>query len=168
MTREEMVDALRADLHRIIEETPKSGALNAGKKPLHVHRFRAAIEAREDDDDALLAYVAAKVNDPVTTSYNALLEADALELTVEALVADEAKPYAELPELVAVRPSAQARLGEQQSIIVERRRAREEEAVAREREIVADVNARRQAKGNPPMTAEQETEVLARLASKRT
>jgi hypothetical protein len=167
MTREQMVKALRADLDRIIEETPKSGALNAGKKPLHVNRFRQAVEAREHDDGALLAYVAEKVTEPVTTGYNALLEADALELTVEWLVADETKPYAELPELVAVRPAARARLGEQQSTVAARKRAAEEQAVARDREIVADVRSRRNAKGQPPMTREQEAEMLARLASKR-
>jgi hypothetical protein len=167
MTREQMVNVLRADLHRIIEETPRSGALNAAKQPLYVNRFRQAVEAREHDDDALLAYVAEKVTEPVTTGYNALLEADALELTVEWLVADEAKPYAGLPELVAVRPAARTRLGEQRSIIAERKRAAEEQAVARDREIVADVNARRSAKGQPPLTSDQETDMLARLARKR-
>jgi hypothetical protein len=46
-----------ARLREIIEETPKSGALNAGKRPLHVTRLAQAVERRAEDGDALAAEV---------------------------------------------------------------------------------------------------------------
>jgi hypothetical protein len=47
-----MVTALHADLRWTIEQTPKSGALNAGKRRLYVNRFCEAVKAREENDDA--------------------------------------------------------------------------------------------------------------------
>lgn len=84
-----------------------------------------------------------------------------------ALLRRGSRAHAELSELVAVRPAARVRLGEQQSVLADHKRARAADAVARDREIVADVNARRIAKGQPLMTPEQETEMLERLAARR-
>jgi hypothetical protein len=50
--------ALLDRLREIIEETPKSGALNAAKQPLHVNRFAQAVEARAEDGDALVGLCA--------------------------------------------------------------------------------------------------------------
>src|SRR5688572_29867245 len=83
--------AHRALLHRLrelIEETPKSGAVNAGNKPLHVTRFAQAVERRAEDGPALVKYARAKVHGKATSSYSSLLEAGRADLTVEAVVAD--------------------------------------------------------------------------------
>src|SRR5690348_312120 len=80
--------ALLARLREIIAETPKSGALDAGKRPLYVTRFMQAIERRSEDGPALVAYVRSKVHERATGTYDALIEAGHPELTVEALVAE--------------------------------------------------------------------------------
>lgn len=57
--------AQKALLHRlreIIYEIPKSGALNAAKQPLYVHRLAKAIEARSEDGEALVEFCRAKVH----------------------------------------------------------------------------------------------------------
>jgi hypothetical protein len=158
--------ALLHRLHEIIEETPRSGALNAGKRPLYVHRFKQAVDARADDGDALVAYARAKVHEDPTGSYNALVKAGRPDLTVEAAVADvDAEWASEFTE--ADRKAAQTRLG----IMIDAHQgaldAAEAEAVAHDRKIVAAVSARRVAKGMPPLTPEQEASMLEERATRR-
>lgn len=73
--------ALLDRLREIIEETPKSGALNAAKHPLHVHRFKQAVDARAEDGEALVEYARAKVHEDPTGNYNALIKAGRSDLT---------------------------------------------------------------------------------------
>jgi hypothetical protein len=162
--------ALLDRLRYIIEETPKSGALNAGKRPLYVTRFARAVEARANDGEALVAYIRAKVYEPATTSYNALVAAGAPDLTVEAAVADaDAEWASEFTDLD--RATARERLGTMVEMHREERTAAdaaaEAEAVEHDRKIVADVDASRIAKGKPPLTPEQKASMLERRAAAR-
>jgi hypothetical protein len=162
--------ALLDRLRFIVEETPKSGALNAGKRPLHVTRFAQAVERRANDGDALVAYVRAKVHEPATTSYSALVAAGRPDLTVEAAVAEGDAEWAR--EFTDVdRGTARRRLG----MMIETHRgeqaaaeaAAEAAAVEHDRKIVDAVNTSRIAKGKPPLTPEQRTTMLEQRAAAR-
>ena len=80
--------ALLVRLREIVEETPKSGALNAGNRPLHVSGFARALEGRAEDGSALVKYARAKVYQAPMASYTALIKAGRPDLTVEGVVAD--------------------------------------------------------------------------------
>ena len=125
-------NALLEWLREIIEKTPKSGALNAAKQPLYVHRFTQAVERRSEDGDALVEYARAKVHESPTGSYNALIEAGQDGLTVEAVVANADAAWAS--EFTEVdRTAARDRLG---TMIEAHRKQREsvEEEVLRKPE----------------------------------
>lgn len=158
--------ALLDRLREIIEETPKSGALNAAKHPLYVHRFKQAVDARAEDGEALVKYARAKVHEDPTGSYNALIKAGRSDLTVEAAVADaDAEWASEFTEVD--RAAAQARLG---TMIDSHRKtldAAEAVAVAHDHKIVAEVSALRIAKGKPRLTPEQEANMLRERAARR-
>src|SRR5258708_36958843 len=102
--------ALLDRLREIIEETPKCGALNAAKQPLHVNRFAEAVDARAEEGDALVDYARAKVHEAPTSSCSALIEAGRHDLTVEAVVADADADWA-LEFTEVDRTAAQDRLG---------------------------------------------------------
>jgi hypothetical protein len=158
--------ALLARLRDVVDETPKSGALNAAGQPLYVNRFSQAIEARAEDGAALVEYVRSKVREPATDSYNALIKAGRPDLTAEAVAADADAPWAsEFTD--DERAAAQARLGAMLEAHRREQEAEEAEALERDRQIVADVNARRAAKGKPPMAPEQEQDILDRRADQR-
>lgn len=158
--------ALLARLRELVEETPKSGALNAGGRPLYIHRFSGAIEARSEDGPALVEYVRSKVREPATDSYNALIKVGRPDLTAEAVAADADAPWAsEFTD--DDRAAAQARLGAMLEADRKEQEAAEAEAVEHDRKIVAVVSARRVGKGNPALTPEQEQTMLDKLAAGR-
>jgi hypothetical protein len=133
--------ALLDRLRELIDETPRSGALNAAKQPLYVTRFAQAVERRAKDGPALVEYVRAKVHEPATSSYTALIEVGRADLTVEALVADADAAWAS--EFTrADREAAHARLGKMLAAHQETLDAAEATAVAEDRKIVARVSAR--------------------------
>jgi hypothetical protein len=158
--------ALLERLREIVEETPKSGALNAGNRTLYVTRFAQAVEARAEDGEALVAYVRSKVYDAPMASYTALIAAGRPDLTVEAVVADGDADWASA-FTDEDRTAAQGRLG---TMIEAHRRsleAAEAKAVEHDRSILAQVSASRVAKGKPELTPEQEATMLADRAAKR-
>ena len=164
-----MNDAQRALLDRLRElviETPKSGALNAGKQPYHPTRFAQAVERRADDGDALVKYVRAKVHAPATDGYDALIEAGRPDLTVEALVADADAPWT--PEFDDDdRRAASERLGTMLEADRVRRDAAEAEAVEADRRIITLMNQQRADQGKGPLSPAQEAQVMERRASQR-
>jgi len=163
-------DAQKALLERLrvlVEETPRSGAVNAAKRPLHVTRFAQAVEARASDGQALVTYVRGKVNGAATSSYHSLIEAGRADLTVEAVVADADAPWAsEFTD--ADRAAARERIGTMVEAHRARRDAVEAQAGEKDRRITAQVSARRIEKGKPGLTPEQEAAMLEDLAARRT
>ncbi|MDO9357071.1 MAG: hypothetical protein Q7T55_25460 [Solirubrobacteraceae bacterium] len=158
--------ALLARLRDVVEETPKSGALNAGGKALRITRFSNAVEARADDGPRLVDYVRSKVHEKATTSYSALIDAGRPDLTAEAIVADPEAAWAtEFTD--EDRDAANTRLGLMHEAKAERDAAKEAEIVAYDRKIVANVSASRVAKGKPALTPEQEFDILQRRAAER-
>ena len=158
--------ALLDRLRELVEETPKSGAVNAANHPLYITRFGQAVERRADDPDALVAYVRSKVYEKATSSYSSLIEANRADLTVEALVADADAPWAsEFTD--DDRAAARARLGTMIEAYKESLEATEAAAVAQDRKIMDQVSERRVAKGKPALTPEQELTMLEDRAAKR-
>jgi hypothetical protein len=158
--------ALLDRLREIIEETPKSGALNAAKQPLYVTRFAQAVERRAQDGDALVKYARSKVHEAPTGSYSALVKAERSDLTVEALVADTDAAWAsEFSD--ADRSAARDRLGTMIETHRQTRHAEEAAAVEQDGKIVEQVSANRLAKGKPGLTPEQATTMLTDLAARR-
>lgn len=164
-----MNDAQKALLERLRElviETPLSGAVNAAKRPLHITRFAQAVERRAEDGPKLVAYIRSKVDDPATSSYDALVEADRPDLTLEALVADADAPWAsEFTE--EDREAAKARLGDLIEASAARKVQAEADAVEKDRRIIALANKRLAADGKPALTDKQEAQMLARMAAAR-
>ena len=158
--------ALLDRLRELVEETPKSGALNAAKQPLYVTRFAQAVARRANDGPALVAYVREKVHERATGSYNALVVAGRLDLSVEALVDDETAPWAS-KFTNADRVAARARLGSMREAHGKEQEAAEAAAVEHDRKIVAEVSARRVAKGKAPLTPEQEAIMLRERSERR-
>jgi hypothetical protein len=104
--------------------------------------------------------VRAKIHEPPTDGYNALIEAERPDLTVEAVVAEVDAAWAsEFTD--ADRDAARERLGSMLGADQAKREAAEVDAVAQDRKIVAIVNTRRVAEGKPELTAQQESEILA-------
>jgi hypothetical protein len=158
--------ALLDRLRELVEETPKSGALNAGRKPLYVNRFAQAVEQRSQDGSALVAYARAKVHAAPSSSYNSLVEAGRPDLTVEAVVADADAAWAsEFSE--EDRSAARARLGTMIEAHLKKQEAAEAEAVAHDHKIVAEVSALRLARGKPALRPDQATDMLKDRAHRR-
>ena len=159
-------EALLVRFREIVEETPTSGALNAGGKPLHLSAFARAVESRADDGDALVEYARAKVHKAPMASYAALINAQRSDLTVEAVVADADAEWAtEFTD--EDRAAARERLG---NMIETDRKAREDveaTAVEHDRKIAAAVSARRIAKGLPALTPEQDATMLKERSARR-
>jgi hypothetical protein len=158
--------ALLARLREIIDETPNSGALTAGGRPLQVSAFARAVEARADDGPALVDYARGKVHQAAMASYSALIKAGRPDLTVEGVVADADAEWAtEFTD--EDRTAARARLGD---MLETHRKAREDveaTAVAHDRKIVDQVSANRVAKGKPPLTPEQDANMLKERSARR-
>jgi hypothetical protein len=153
-------------LRELVEETPKSGALNAGGRPLYINRFSRAVEARAEDGPALVLYVRSKVRESPTESYNALIQAERPDLTAEAVAADAEAPWSsEFTD--DDRAAARDRLGAMVEAHRKDQDAAEAVAIEHDRKIVAEVTARRVAKGKPALTSDQEQTMLDRLAAQR-
>ncbi len=129
-------------------------------------RITKAVKDREDDGPALVKYVKTVLRKTgESEGWNALLEADRLDLSFEDMVFNADEPIRGL-FTDEDRRLAEDLLGEQRSEIDRRRNERKAEAVGQDRKIVADVRRSREAAGKP-WTPEIEAEMLARLAERR-
>jgi hypothetical protein len=158
--------ALLARLREIVEQTPKSGALNASGRPLHVSGFARALEGRAEDGSALVEYARAKVHQAPMASYAALIKARRPDLTIEGVVADaEAEWASEFTD--EDRAAARQRLGDMIETHRKEQADAEASAVAHDREIIARVSASRVAKGLPALTPEQDATMLRERSERR-
>src|SRR3954453_23317298 len=122
----------------MVEETPKSGALNAGNRPLQMSAFARALEGRAEDGSALVEYARAKVYQAPMASYPALIKAGRPDLTVEGVVADADAEWAtEFTD--EDRAAARHRLGEMIETHRKAQEGAEETAVAHDHKIAARV-----------------------------
>jgi hypothetical protein len=158
--------ALLAELRRSAEETPRSGALNAGKRPYYPRRFMDAVERRAEEGDQLVSYMREKIYGVPTDGYNALIAAGHPELTAEAMVAAREAPWSSL-FTDEDRAAASQRLSNMKQAHQQKLQALEAEAIEHDRRIVTRVSESRVAKGKPALTPQQEAEMLARMAAER-
>ncbi len=158
--------ALLAGLRELVDETPRSGAVNAGGKRLYITRFARAVEARAEDGPALVEYVRSKVHESATESYNALVKAKRPDLTVEALVGDVDAPWAsEFTD--RDREAARARLGAQlEAHRADREKAKAEAIEHHRTSVLTKRNQLRNANRKPPLTPEEEQAALDEVAAR--
>jgi hypothetical protein len=125
-----------------------------------------AINDREDDGPALVQYIKGVLRKSgESEGWNALLEADRLDISFEDMVLNAGEPIRGLFSDDDRKAAAQS-LGERQSEIKRRRDEAEAIEVENDRRIVADVAAKRRSPGKP-WTLELEAQMLARMAERR-
>ncbi len=171
---EDAYRALRSEVLRRLDETREDPKVtNTDGSNYWGPRITKAVKDREDDGPALVAYVKSvlrKTGD--SEGWNALVEAQRLDLSFEDMVLRAQEPIRDLfsdedRELAAQILSTQE--GTISQKVQEREAhatAREAEEVERDRRIVAGVRARREALGKD-WTTEMEAEMLARMAERR-
>ncbi len=125
-----------------------------------------AINDREHDGPALVQYIKSVLRKTgESEGWNALLEADRLDLSFEDMVLTAKEPIRGLFN-EEDRQIAQRWLGVQEHEINRRREANEALEVARDRRIVTQVGERRRAAGKP-WTEDMEAQMLADRAEQR-
>jgi hypothetical protein len=125
-----------------------------------------AINQREHDGPALVRYIKNVLRkSDESEGWSALLEAHRLDISFEDMVLNANEPIRGLFTDEDRRIAARS-LGEQQREIERRREATEAADLERDRQIVAEVAARRRAAGQP-WTPEMEMRMLAERAERR-
>jgi hypothetical protein len=125
-----------------------------------------AIDQRENDGPALVTYIKGVLRKPgESEGWNAMLEADRLDISFEDMVLNAEEPIRGLFDDEDRQIAAQL-LGQQEGEIERRRDAIEAQEVERDHRIAADVGARRRAAGKP-WTEKMEARMLAERAERR-
>jgi hypothetical protein len=166
--------ALRDEIFRRLEATKDDPKVtNTDGSNYWGPRITKAVRDREGDGPALVGYVQSVLRKTgESEGWNALLEADRLDLSFEEMVLNADEPVRGLFTDDDRRLAAQ--ILDEQGIALQQKSAereseaaaREAEAVAYDRKIVADVRARREAAGHT-WSSEIEGEMLGRLAARR-
>lgn len=166
--------ALRDDLYRRLEAARDDPSVtNTDGSNYWGPRITKAVKDRDNDGAALVKYVKSVLRKTgESQGWNALLEADRLDLSFEDMVLNADEPIRKL-FTDEDRSLAAHILGEQSDELARKhdeRQAeaaeREAEAVQHDRRIVADVRRSREAAGKPWMP-EMEADMLTRLAERR-
>jgi hypothetical protein len=125
-----------------------------------------AINDRDGDGSALVSYIKGVLRKSGDSEgWNALFEADRLDLSFEDMVLHAAEPIRDLFD-DKDREIAARSLGDQRDELDCRRAAVEAGEVERDRRIVAEVAAKRRAEGKP-WTPEIESRMLSERAERR-
>jgi hypothetical protein len=159
--------ALRDEIMRRLDEVRDDPSItNTDGSNYWGPRITRAVKDREDDGPALVKYVKGVLRKTgESEGWNALFEADRLDLSFEDMVLNAHEPIRGLFADDDRRLAAEI-LGEQRSEIDQRRDVREAEALKHDHRVIADVRGRREAAGKL-WTPEIEAEMLARLAERR-
>jgi hypothetical protein len=159
--------ALLAEIRRRLEAARDDpNVLNADGSNYWGPYVTRAIDQREHDGPALVEYirnVLRKTGD--SQGWSALLEGDRLDISFEDMVANADEPIRGL-FTDEDREIARRSLGEQESVLEQRREATEAIEIERDRRIVAAVAAKRVADGKV-WSAEMEATMLAERAARR-
>ena len=161
--------ALLVELRRLVVEIKEDENItNADGTTNYVApRFSQAVERHADDGDRLVANVKRVLRKKgPSEGWNALGEADRLDLSVEWMVLKEDAPWAPL-FTDEDRDLAREVLAGQKTTIHDRKEAAEADSLDEDRRIVGMVAASRRAKG-AAWTPEIEATMLADRAAKRT
>jgi hypothetical protein len=154
------VAALLSDVYWQLDQFKPRGIKREDGRPYRPNYFiRFLKEAEEKGPVAVRDYIRGYAHRRPSQAYQALEEADALDLSVEWLIADKTKSYAWL-FTDEDRAAARERLATQEEAIRERKTAEEAEVRRLEEERRARVralhNEMRAERGLPPLTPEQE------------
>lgn len=126
-----------------------------------------AINDREDDGPALVQYIKDVLRKPgESEGWNALLEADRLDVSFEDMVMKADEPIRGLFNDEDRRIAAQL-LGRQTTEIERRRTQAEAAEKERDHRILAEIDERRVREGKPELTETQRAAVLADRAARR-
>jgi hypothetical protein len=97
LSEHQAVAALVGDLHWQIDQMPVRGIKNEAGHVYIPHYYKRSLDsAIERGDQAVVEYVRAYLYKSPSDGYKKLEDANSLDLACEALVADQAKPYAPL------------------------------------------------------------------------
>ena len=160
--------ALLTEIRRRLDETREDRKItNVGGSNYWGPYVTRAINEREDDGPALVGYiqdVLRKAND--SQGWNALLEADRLDISFEDMVANAAEPirglFTDEDREIAARS-----LGEQSAEIARRREQVEATELKRDHQVLADMDDRRAGQGKAKLSESQREGVLAERAARR-
>lgn len=159
--------ALKDEIYRRLEATRDDPRItNTDGSNYWGPRITKAIKDREQDGPALVHYVRGVLRKSGDSEgWNALLEANRLDLSFEDMVANAAEPirglFSDEDREIAARS-----LGDLHREIDRRRADAEAAEVERDRRVVAEVARRREAAGKP-WTVEMEERMLAERAGRR-
>lgn len=159
--------ALLAEIRRRLDETrADSNVTNTDGSNYWGPYVTRAIDDREDDGPALAAYIKNVLRKTgESEGWNALLEANRLDLSFEEMVLNASPPIRELFD-DEDRTIAARLLGDLRDQIKQRQDEAEAAEVVRDRAIVGRVAASRRAQGKP-WTPELESKMLAERAARR-
>ena len=97
MNNDDAIGALVSDLHWQIDQLGPRGIKDKAGNPYNPSYYKRGLRNAIDRGDLAVAeYVRRYLYKAASDSYRKLEDADSLDLTCEALVADESKPYAHL------------------------------------------------------------------------
>lgn len=139
MNDHDAIAALVADLHWQIDQLEPRGIKNKAGGPYDPSYYKRGLRNAIDRGDLAVAdYVRRYLYKAASDGYRRLEEADSLDLTCEALVADESKPYAHL-FTEADRAAARKRLARHMDGIARRKAATSARIDARRSELPDDI-----------------------------
>jgi tetratricopeptide (TPR) repeat protein len=144
MNDREATAALVRDLHWQIDQLRPRGIKDNGGKPYNPAYFKRGLQNAIDRGDLAVAdYVRRYVHKARSDGYKKLAAADSLDLACEALVADDARPYAHL-FTDADRAAARKRLAPHIEAIERRKAATSARIDARRSELPQDLEELRE------------------------
>jgi tetratricopeptide (TPR) repeat protein len=139
MNDHDAIAALVSDLHWQIDQLGPRGIKNKAGDPYNPSYYKRGLRNAIDRGDLAVAeYVRGYLYKAASDGYRKLEDADSLDLTCEALVVDESKPYAHL-FTETDRAAARKRLARHMEAIAERKAATSARIDARRAELPDDV-----------------------------
>lgn len=139
MDDHDAIAALVSDLHWQIDQLGPRGIKNNAGDPYNPAYYKRGLRNAIDRGDLAVAeYVRQSLYKAASDGYRKLEDADSLDLTCEALVADESKPYAHL-FTETDRAAARKRLARHHDAIAKRKAATSARIDARRSELPDDL-----------------------------
>ncbi len=160
--------ALLTEIRRRLDEAREDRKItNVGGSNYWGPYITRAVNDREDDGPALVEYIKAmlrKAGD--AKAWNALLEADRLDISFEAMVVDAAEPIRGLFTDEDREIAAKA-LGDQSAEVARRREKTDAVDLKRDHQVLSDMDDRRAGQGKAKLSEAQRAGVLAERAARR-
>ena len=158
-----LLDEIRRRLDAAVDDPKVQNRNGTNYRAPHVTR---AIDGREDDGPALVKYIKGALRKSADSEvWNALLDADRLDISFEDMVATAEEPIRSLFTDEDRRLAIES-LEAQRSVLARRREDAEAVAVAQDQRIVAKMGELSRRDGKP-WSPEREAKALEQMAAKR-